>query len=74
MAKVLVLLSVFLLWAPALFSNETEDKKRELARLKSQAAQKENELKKYREAEKQISREISDLESRRREAERKKTR
>lgn len=72
MAKVLVLLSVFLLWAPALFSNETEDKKRELARLKSQAAQKENELKKYREAEKQISREISDLESRRREAERKK--
>lgn len=71
MAKILTLF-VFLLWAPCLFSNEAEDKRKELARLKSQAAQKENELKKYRAEEQKIAREISALDKKRREAERKK--
>ncbi len=71
MAKILTLL-VFLLWAPSLFSNEAEDKRKELARLKSQAAQKESELKKYRAQEQKIAREISALDKKRREAERKK--
>lgn len=71
MAKILTLF-IFLLWAPCLFSNEAEDKRKELERLKNQAAQKENELKKYRAEEQKISREISDLDKKRREAERKK--
>ena len=71
MAKILTLF-IFLLWAPCLFSNEAEDKRKELERLKNQAAQKENELKKYRAEEQKIAREISDLDKKRREAERKK--
>ena len=71
MAKILTLF-VFLLWAPCLFSNEAEDKRKEIASLKNQAEQKENELKKYRAEEQKIAREISALDKKRREAERKK--
>ena len=64
MAKILILL--FLLVGPlssGLFADEAADRKREIERLKQQTAQKENELKKYREEEKRISKEISALEN-----------
>ena len=46
--------------------NEATDHQREIDRLKKQTAQKESELKKYREEEKRISKEISALESKKR--------
>ena len=65
MAKILILCLVFLLGSPLSYADEAGDRKREIERLKKEAAQKENELKKYREQEQKISKEISALESRR---------
>ena len=65
MAKILIGLVAFL-WTviPAYSQNaEAVARKREMERLQKQAAQKENELQKYRQQEKRISREISDLET-----------
>lgn len=70
MAKILVLLLVGLWGALPAWADDAAERKRELDRLKNQAAQKENELKKYREEEKKIAQEISALETKRREAER----
>ena len=63
MAKILSLFLVVLCVVPPLYADEAENHKREIERLKKQAAQKESELKKYREQEKQISKEISALEN-----------
>lgn len=54
---------MLLLGASPLYCDEAADHKREIERLKKQAAQKESELKKYREEEKKISKEMSALES-----------
>lgn len=51
------------LGAAPLYCDEATNHKREIERLKKEAAQKENELKKYREEEKKISKEMSALES-----------
>ena len=63
MAKILSILFLVIFCASPLFCDEAADHKREIERLKKEAAQKENELKKYREEEKKISKEISALES-----------
>ncbi|MBR4592762.1 MAG: peptidoglycan DD-metalloendopeptidase family protein [Elusimicrobiaceae bacterium] len=63
MAKVLTTFLVMCLTAAPLYCDEAADRKREIERLKKEAAQKESELKKYREQEKQISKEISVLEN-----------
>ena len=64
MAKILIVL--FLLAGPlssGLYADEAADHKQKMEQLKKKAAQKENELKKYREQEKRISKEISALEN-----------
>lgn len=69
MAKILIFL--FLLGGPLnslLWADEATDHQREIDRLKKQTAQKESELKKYREEEKRISKEISALESQKKKA------
>ncbi len=63
MAKILNVFLLLLLCASPLFCDEAADRKREIERIKKEAAQKENELKKYREQEKKISKEISALEN-----------
>ena len=63
MAKILTVLLTLLLGATPLYCDEATNHKREIERLKKEAAQKENELKKYREEEKKISKEMSALES-----------
>lgn len=63
MAKILNVLFLLLVCASPLFCDEAADRKREIERLKKEAAQKENELKKYKEQEQKISKEISALES-----------
>ena len=63
MAKILAILRMLLLGAAPLYCDEASDRKREIERLKKEAAQKEDELKKYREEEKKISKEMSALES-----------
>ena len=63
MAKILTLLLAVIWGATSLFADEAADHKREIERLKKEAAQKENELKKYREQEKKISKEMTDLEN-----------
>lgn len=73
MAKILVFLLAFLAVAQTARAEDPAERQRELDRLKKQAAQKENELKKYREQEQKIAREISALETKRREAERMKS-
>ena len=73
MEKILIgfMLGLFLL--PAAYAQDSEAaRKKELERLKKQAAQKQEELQKYREQEKAISKEISALESRKAEAQRQK--
>lgn len=73
MAKILVLLCALCAGTlPAWADGGEAARKRELERLKKQAAQKQEELKKYREQEKAISKEISALESRKAEAQRQK--
>lgn len=64
MAKILSVLLALLFCASPLFCDEAAERKQEIERLKKQAAQKESELKKYREQEQKISKEISALESR----------
>ena len=64
MAKILIVL--FLLAGPLaseLYADAAADHKQKMEQLKKKAAQKENELKKYREQEKRISKEISALET-----------
>ena len=72
MAKVLVLIFSFLCWVPALSAQADSEaaRKQELDKLKKQAAQKQQELKKYRDQEKAISKEISTLKNRQAEAKR----
>lgn len=66
MAKVLVLLGACLFLFPAAYAAGGDEaaQKQKLEQLKKQAAQKQEELKKYREREAAISKEISALESR----------
>ena len=52
------------------YADETAQRKQELAKLKSQAQQKEAELRKYREQEKKISKEITDLQNKKAQADR----
>lgn len=68
MAKILIFLLCVCLWNPVLAQGSEAARKQELERLKKQAAQKQEELKKYKEREKAISKEISDLENRKAEA------
>lgn len=64
MAKILVLfLGLVMGAASPVFADEAADHQREIERLKKQTAQKESELKKYREEERKISKEISALEN-----------
>ncbi len=62
MAKILSVLFLLVCCTSPLFCDEAAVHKREIERLKQEAAQKENELKKYREEEKKISKEIATLE------------
>lgn len=69
MAKILALFLACAVFLPAAYAAGGEEaRKQELERLKKQAAQKQEELKKYREQEKAISQEISALENRKAEA------
>ena len=61
MAKVLGGLLALLLVTSSAWADEATQRKQELAQLKTQTQKKEEELRKYREQEKKISREISDL-------------
>ncbi len=70
MAKILSVLLALVFCASPLFCDEAADRKREIEKLKNEAAQKERELKRYREQEKKISKEISALESKKAQAER----
>ncbi len=74
MAKILVLFSACLFLLPGLYAAGAQEaaQKQKLAQLKKQAAQKQEELKKYREREAAISKEISALESRKAAAQREK--
>ena len=63
MAKILTLVLGICALASPLFADEAADRKREMERLQKEAAQKETELKKYKEQEKKISKEISALEN-----------
>lgn len=64
MATVLsILLSVLLVATPSAWADEAGNHKQELAKLKSQTQQKEQELKKYRDQEKKISKEMNDLQN-----------
>ena len=74
MAKILVSLLSVLFLGSALFAqaDSADARKQELDRLKKQAAQKQQELKKYKDQEKAISKEISTLKNRQAEAQRQK--
>lgn len=63
MAKILNLFLICMLVSTPLFCDDASDHQKKLAKLKNEAAQKEKELKKYKEQEKKISKEISALES-----------
>lgn len=63
MAKILIIVLTLVWGASPLYCDEAANHKREIERLKKEAAQKENELKKYREEEKKISKEMSALEN-----------
>ncbi len=74
MAKILILFFACLFSVSTAYgAGEDAARKKELEQLKKQAAQKEEELKKYREEEKAISKEISALENRKAEALREKS-
>ncbi len=74
MAKVLTFLVAAIFLTPALFAQADAEaaRKQELDRLKKQAAQKQQELKKYKDQEKAIFKEISTLKNRQAEAQRQK--
>ena len=63
MAKVLILFLAFVMSGLPLCADEAADHKREIERIKKETAQKENELKKYREQEQRISKEMTALEN-----------
>lgn len=70
MAKILNVFLLLLVCASPLYCDEAADRKREIERLKQEAARKESELKKYREQEQKISKEISALETQKERAQR----
>lgn len=70
MAKILSLFLLMGLVTCSAWADEAAVRKQELAKLKSQAQQKEAELKKYREQEKKISKEITDLQNKKAQAQR----
>ena len=70
MAKILSFLLVLWFVTPSVWADDSAQRKEELAKLKSQAQRKEAELKKYREQEKQISKEITDLQNKKAQADR----
>ncbi|MBR2082062.1 MAG: peptidoglycan DD-metalloendopeptidase family protein [Elusimicrobiaceae bacterium] len=70
MAKILGLFLLLSVVTSSAWADEAADRKQELAKLKSQAQRKEAELKKYREQEKKISKEITDLQSKQEQAQR----
>lgn len=70
MAKILSLLVLVGLVTSSAWADEASARKQELAKLKNQAQQKEAELKKYREQEKQISKEITALQNKKAQAQR----
>ena len=70
MAKVLGILLGLLLGTSSAWADEAADRKQELAKLKNQTQKKEAELKKYREQEKKISKEISALQNKQAQAQR----
>ena len=70
MAKILSVFLALVFCTSPLFCDEAADRKREIEKLKNEAAQKERELKRYREQEKKISKEISALEDKKARAER----
>ena len=63
MAKILSALLLVLWAASPLYCDEASARKQELDKVKSETAQKEKELQKYRDRERKISKEISDLET-----------
>ncbi len=70
MAKILSFCFLACLLTCSAWADEAATRKQELAKLKNQAQQKEAELKKYREQEKQISKEITDLQNKKAQAQR----
>ena len=70
MAKILSFLWVLCLVASHAWADDSAQRKEELAKLKSQAQRKEAELQKYREQEKQISKEITALQNKKAQADR----
>lgn len=71
MAKILAAWAVLVIMvASPVFADEASQREQELAKLKNQAQQKEAELKKYREEEKKISKEITDLQNKKAQTER----
>ena len=60
MAKILSVLFLVVVGASSLFCDEANSHQERLAKLKSETAKKEHELKKYKEQEKKISKEIHD--------------
>lgn len=70
MAKILSLLLVLWFVTPSVWADDSAQRKEELAKLKSQAQRKEAELKKYREQERQISKEITALQNKKAQADR----
>ena len=58
-----ILLGLLVFATPSVWADEAGNRKQELAKLKSQTQQKEQELKKYRDQEKKISKEMTDLQN-----------
>ena len=63
MAKILIVLLALVMSGSPIYADEAADHKREIERIKKETAQKESELKKYREQEQRISKEMTALES-----------
>ena len=70
MAKILSIFLFVVVCTSSAWADEATDRKQELAKLKNQTQKKEAELKKYREQEKKISKEISALQNQQAQAER----
>ena len=70
MAKILGLLVAVWVCTSSAWADEAADRKQELAKLKTQTQKKQAELKKYREQEKKISKEITALQNQKAQAER----
>lgn len=63
MAKILIVLFALVMSGSPVYADEAADHKREIERIKKETAQKESELKKYREQEQRISKEMTALEN-----------